>query len=312
MFESASNMSGKVDEVFLYITALSVAFLVFITAVMIYFVIKYNRKDNPKPQDIEGHFLLEMTWTGVPLVLFLSMFYFGWTNYRYMRQVPRDAMVVKVIARQWAWAFVYPNGKQTNELYLALDRPVKIELESTDVVHGFFIPAFRVKQDAVPGKKNYTWFAPTALGSYDIQCTVICGVSHTYMLSKARVLPEADFKEWYFGDAAEPPKVAEAGQGAPKVADPARGEVLARSKGCLACHTTDGAKLIGPTWKGVYGKKETLAGDGVIITVDDEYIARAIRDPQAHLVKGYPPAMPPQRTTDQEVKDLTAYIRSLQ
>ena len=163
-----------------------------------------------------------------------------------LRQVPRDAMVVKVIARQWAWAFVYPNGKQTNELYLALDRPVKIELESSDVVHGFFIPAFRVKQDAVPGKRNYTWFAPTALGSYDIQCTVICGVSHTYMLSKARVLPEADFKDWSFGDAAELPKVAEggAGQGALRVGDPARGEVLARSKGCLACHTTDGAKSI--------------------------------------------------------------------
>ena len=313
MFESASNLAGKVDEVFLYITALAVAFLVFITAVMIYFVIKYNRAKGPKAEDIEGHVWLELAWTGIPLVLFLSMFYFGWTNYRYMRSVPRDALVVKVIARQWAWAFVYPNGKQTSQLFLAIDRPVKLELESADVVHGFFIPAFRVKQDVVPGKKNYTWFSPTQLGSYDIECTVICGVSHSYMLSKANVLPEAIFKEWYFGDAAEPQKVVgSAAPGAgPAEGDPERGAALARGKGCLACHTTDGARLVGPSWKGVFGKQEAVVGSEREVSVDEGYIARSIRDPQADVVKGFPPAMPPQRATEQDVRDLTAYIRSL-
>lgn len=315
MFESASNMSGKVDEVFLYITALAVAFLVFITAVMIYFVIRYSRKNSPKGEDIHGNVWLEAVWTGIPLVLFLSMFYFGWTNYRYMRTVPRDAMVIKVIGRQWAWAFIYPNGKQTSELYLALDRPVKLELESSDVVHGFFIPAFRVKQDVVPGKRNYTWFAPTQLGSYDIECTVICGVSHTYMLSKANVLPESNFKEWYFGDAAVPAPVVEAAPGPGQVAPTGRAErgaELVRAKGCLACHTTDGAKLVGPTWKSVYGKKETVISTEREVTVDEDYISRSIRDPQADIVKGYPASMPPQRVTDQDVRDITAYIKSLQ
>ncbi len=313
MFESASNVAGKVDEVFLYITALSVAFLVFITAVMIYFVVKYSRSRNPKAEDIEGHFWLEATWTGVPLVLFLSMFYFGWTNYRYMRTVPRDAMVVKVLARQWAWAFVYPNGKQTSELTLALDRPVKLELESADVVHGFFIPAFRVKEDVVPGRKNYTWFSPTVVGSYDIECTVICGVNHTYMLSKVNVVPEALFKDWYFGDSTEPPKAAAAGPGTKvdPTGDPGRGGQLAQAKGCTACHTADGSKLVGPTWKGAYGRRETLLGRDAPVPVDDAYLVRAIRDPQADVVKGYGAVMPPQRVSDQDVRDLAAYIRAL-
>ena len=128
------------------------------------------------------------------------MFYYGWTNYRYLREVPRDAMVIKVTARQWAWSFTYPNGRQTSELYVALGRPVRLDLKSLDVLHGFYVPAFRVKADVVPGKNNYTWFQPEQLGDFDIECTVMCGVNHSYMLSKVHVIPEADFSAWYFGE----------------------------------------------------------------------------------------------------------------
>ncbi len=134
------------------------------------------------------------TWTVVPLLMFLAIFYFGWTSYDYSRRAPRDAMVVKVTGRQWIWSFQYPNGKQTDKLYAVLDRPMKLEVNSADILHGFYIPAFRLKVDAVPGRTNTTWFQPTRLGSFDIQCTVICGVNHSAMLSHVEVVRENEFQ----------------------------------------------------------------------------------------------------------------------
>jgi cytochrome c oxidase subunit 2 len=128
MFGGASSFSDKVDAVFLYISALTIAFLVFITFLMIYFVVRYRRSRGAQAHDIHGHTVLELLWTGIPLVLFLSMFYYGWTNYRYLREVPRDAMVIQVTARQWAWSFTYPNGRQTTELYVAMGRPIRLNL----------------------------------------------------------------------------------------------------------------------------------------------------------------------------------------
>ncbi len=314
-FGGASDVSGRVDAVFLYIAALTAAFLVFITALMIYFVVKYSRKRNPNPADIRSHAWLEVTWTAIPLVLFLSMFYYGWTNYHYMRSVPRDAMVVKVTGRQWAWSFSYPNGKGTSELVLAVRRPVKLEFTSPDVVHGFYIPAFRVKQDVVPGQTNWTWFTPEKEGVYDIECTVICGVSHSYMLSKVHVVPEERFKAWYFSDAVEPPaETAEAASGGPLAGDPDRGRLVYAGKACATCHTLDGARLVGPSWKGLYGSRETVVTDGKErpVTVDDTYIARSIRAPGADVVKGYPPAMVlPHSLDDQEVADVVAFLKTL-
>jgi len=325
MFSSGfSDVSGRVDTVFWYITALTVAFLVFITVLMVYFVVKYSRTRNPNATDIEGHTGLEITWTVVPLVLFLSMFYFGWREYRYMRTAPRDALVVKVLGKQWAWAFTYPNGKQTPELYLAVGRPVKLELTSPDVVHGFYIPAFRVKQDVVPGQTNWTWFTPERLGAYDIECTVICGVNHSYMLSKVHVIPEEEFKAWYFSTSDAPPPSAKAAAAAPGpsvapaggggAGDAVRGEMLFAEKACGACHTVDGARLVGPTLKGLYGSPQTvLAGETErVVTADEAYLERAIRDPRAEVVKGYPPAMAlPKPVGDQDVRDLAAYLKTL-
>lgn len=204
-YTQAATAAEKVDSIFLFVFALSVAFLIAITGVMIYFVIRYSRKRNPKPSPVGHHTLLEVTWTVVPLLLFLAIFYYGWTDFSYIRNAPRDAMVVDVTARQWSWSFKYPNGKQTTELYAVVNRPVKVDLRSVDVIHGFFIPAFRIKMDVVPGRVNSIWFQPTKLGSYDIECTVICGTGHSYMLSKVVVVTEEDFKRWYFGGEDAPP-----------------------------------------------------------------------------------------------------------
>ena len=315
-FQQASNAAEKVDAVFFLIFTLSVVFLLSITAVILYFIFKYSRRKHPKGKDIESNLGLEIVWTATPTVLFLVMFYFGWTNYSFMRSVPRDAMVLTVTARQWAWSFTYPNGKKTTELFLALNKPVKLELRSLDVIHGFFIPAFRIKEDVVPAKQNYTWFIPTRLGSFDIECTVICGLSHANMLSKAVVVPVSEFEAWYFGDedAALPgrpkPKTAAA---APSAEDPAL--AILDTNSCLVCHSVDGEVILGPSFKGLYGKKETVVGkNGKVreVLVTETYLIKAIRDPEAEIVKGFPPAMPVLPLKDADMKKIIEYIKSLQ
>ncbi len=310
----ASSAAGRVDAVFLAVLALCAAFLILITAAIIYFAIKYNRKRHPKAVDIEGNAWLETAWTVIPTALFLLIFLYGWTNYSYMREAPRDAMVINVTARQWAWSFQYPNGKKTAELYLAVDRPVKLELHSPDVIHGFFVPAFRIKQDVVPGQTNYTWFMPSQLGAFDIECTVICGVSHALMLSKVIVVPEEDFGKWYFGgDDAPAPKPEKTSAPAPAAPPNPALDVLNR-KFCFTCHSVDGSPMVGPSFKGLSGKRQAvldLEGREYEIDVDGSYLARAIQDPGVETVKGYPPAMPVNPLTEVELKLVVEYIESL-
>ena len=310
----ASNISGSVDSVFLFILVLCAIFLFFITAALIYFVVKYNRKRHPKGEDIEGNTWLEIAWTVIPTVLFLVMFVYGWTNFSYMREVPREAMVIEVTGRQWAWSFKYPNGKQTSDLYLAVDKPVKLELRSPDVIHGFFIPAFRIKQDVVPGKENYTWFVPTQLGSFDIECTVICGVSHAIMLSKAVVISVDEFEKWYFGGEEIPlawnTKPSASADGIMK--DPAMN--LLNRHLCLSCHSLDGSAMVGPSLKGLFGRRQTAMirdGKELEVVVDDAYLERSIREPAAEIAKGYPPAMPGNQLSGEELRQVLQFIKAL-
>ena len=310
----ASNISGRVDSVFLFIFVLCAIFLVLITASLIYFVVRYNKKRHPRGEDIAGNTWLEIAWTAIPTVLFLAMFLYGWTNFSYMREVPREAMVIEVTGRQWAWSFKYPNGKQTSDLYLAADRPVKLELRSLDMIHGFFIPAFRIKQDVVPGKENYTWFAPTQLGSFDIECTVICGISHAIMLSKAVVIPVEEFVKWYAGNEETPliskKKPPSSATGAMR--DPAV-NLLNRNM-CLSCHSLDGSAMVGPSFKGLYGKKRiVLTPDGkeMEAVADEAYLIKSIREPAAEIAKGYPPAMPENQLSGDELKQVLEFIKAL-
>lgn len=197
MFTSASNFTDGVDAVFLYITALSLIVLIGITVAMIYFVIRYSRKRNPVPTHVEENLTLEILWTAIPLVLFISMFYFGWVGYKDMRNIPEDAIQIKVTARMWQWSFEYPNGLKTDTLYVPKNKGVRTELISNDVNHAFFIPAFRIKKDVYANKVNDLWFKSDKVGRYDIACAEYCGLNHSAMYSAVYIMEQEDFDKWY-------------------------------------------------------------------------------------------------------------------
>ncbi|MDP2875995.1 MAG: cytochrome c oxidase subunit II, partial [Holophaga sp.] len=304
----------KSDAVFFFVLGLSLLFLVFITALMIYFVVRYSKKRHPNAAQIEGHTGLEILWTIIPLAIFLAIFYYGWTNYEYMRQAPRDSMVIKVTARQWSWSFEYPNGKQSKVLFAPISKPMKLEVRSADVVHGFFVPSFRLKIDAVPSRANTTWFEATKLGAFDIECTVICGVDHSLMLSKVIVVPEEEFKAWYFGgeNAPEPGKNLPVEKPVNATPDPA-GLAIMKANGCMACHSVTGAPMVGPTLKGLFGKQEEVLVDGKMKTVlvDEAQLRTSIQDPMREITRGYPPAMPKAPMKEADLAEVVAYIKTL-
>ena len=186
-----------VDPVFMFILGACLVLLVCITAAMLWFVIRYRRSRAPEPtSQAEGSLWLEVVWTVLPTLLVLAMFYYGWYGYLTLRDVPKGALQTTAVARMWSWSFRYPNGKTSDKLYVPVGKPVQVNLESRDVLHGFYIPAFRVKHDAVPGMKNHVWFVATKPGSYDIFCSQYCGTGHSAMISTVVAVPEAQFASW--------------------------------------------------------------------------------------------------------------------
>jgi cytochrome c oxidase subunit II len=196
MIADASNFVGIVDQAFFIIVAICVFFLVLITTLMIVFVVKYSRKKNPKATNIHGSTALEITWTLIPTLIVLVMFWLGWTGYIQMATPPKDTMVVDVYAQMWKWSFKYANGKEADSLYLPLNKPVLFNLHSKDVDHSFYIPDFKIKKDVIPNRTNQVWFKPERTGVYDIFCAEYCGVRHSYMYSKVIVMPMNDFLSW--------------------------------------------------------------------------------------------------------------------
>jgi cytochrome c oxidase subunit 2 len=304
MVHGWTNLSSSVDSVFLFIMIISVILLAGTTGVMLYFVVRYSRRRNPRPENIEGNLALEIIWTVIPLVLVMAIFWVGWKGFVYMRTVPKDAMVVKVTARMWSWGFEYGNGAQTDILKLPLGRPVKLTINSLDVLHSLFIPAFRVKEDAVPGRETYLWFQPDHEGTYDLFCTEYCGMGHSSMITKVEVVPAAAFDSWY----REGGKTAAALAKRPPTAP--SGSRLVQEKGCLGCHSIDGSPKIGPTFRGLFGKKETVIRAG---KETEAFIHHKLLAPEEARIKGFPPIMPSQKglLTDVEIGAIIEYLKTL-
>ena len=295
----ASSYSGLVDQAFWFILGASVIMLLGITLTMIYFMVKYRRSRNPNPAQIEGSKRLELLWTILPTILVMVMFYYGWAGFKVMRNTPDGAYEIIVNARMWSWSFEYPNGVQSSELYVPTGQPISLKLRSADVIHSFFVPEFRLKEDCMPGRENHAWFSTTRDGDFTIFCAEYCGELHSQMLSKVVSLPQTEFNDWL---------VANTGNISP--------QRMMEIKGCAACHTDDGTKLIGPSYKGMFGRKELVkTGDEMReIVVDEEYIRRSILDPLADVVDGYPPVMPPMegQITDEEIQVLIEYFKTLE
>jgi cytochrome c oxidase subunit 2 len=298
LIPQASNSANTVDTAFSYILVIEVVLLVLVTSAMVLFVIKYNRRKKGTSSNIEGNMLLEITWTVIPTLIVLVMFYIGWKSFEVIRRVPAAEMTINVTARQWSWRFSYENGKQSDTLNVPVGKPIKMLLTSRDVIHSFYIPAFRIKEDCVPKMQTYLWFTAKEVGSYDIFCTEYCGLGHSGMLSTVKVMPEEEFEAWYAG--------APAGA---KVS----GRRVLEDKGCLGCHTIDGTKKIGPTFKGLYGStvEVTTGGKERKITADEDYLRRSVKDPGADIVKGYPPIMPKLDVTAEEVEEIIEYVKGL-
>ncbi len=289
-----------------------IAFLfALIMVFMLYSVVVFRRKkgDTSDGAFIHGNTPLEIVWTIVPLVIVLYFGYLGVVTLSDITSPGRDELVVEVSSRQWSWSFHYPeygeNGIDSTDLNLPRGRTVLLKLSSSDVIHDFWVPEFRVKQDAVPGMIKDLRVSPTEIGTYKIRCAELCGLDHSTMYADVNVMSSDDFKGWVTHELDEIAK-AEAG---PAIE---RGKRVAELMGCQDCHSLDGSEGKGPTWLGIYGKEEILS-DGSAVMVDDEYLLRSILEPGVQIVEGYGDTMPPRfgdELSEEQIADLIEYIES--
>jgi len=279
----ASNYVSTFNTAFYFIVGISLSLLILLTFSMLYFVFRYNRKKNKTATQIEGNTLLEILWTVIPILLSLVMFYFGWAGWKPMNKPPKDAINITSVARMWSFSFQYENGKQSPDLVVPVNTPIKINLVSLDVIHSLFIPAFRIKSDMVPGREKMMWFLPQREGEYDLYCAEYCGLQHSYMNATVRVLSKENYITWY-ADTSAVTIVAEGS------APGSEGLAILKAQGCNACHSNDGSKILGPSYLNLFGEQQIVIRDGkeVPVTVDEEYIRKAIFDPNSEIVKGYP------------------------
>ena len=289
-----------VDPVFMFILGSCLVLLIGIAVAMVYFVIRYHRSRAPEPtSQVEGNLWLEIVWTAFPTLLVLAMFYYGWYGYLSLRNVPPGALQVTAVARMWSWSFQYQNGKTSSKMYVPVGKPVQVALESRDVIHGFYLPAFRVKRDVVPGMKNYAWFVAPKPGSYDLFCSQYCGTGHSAMIATVEAVPEAQFAAWL--------KEGKGGGAHPALA-------LLEQHGCLGCHSLDGTKKVGPSFQGIWGRQVevTTGGKKRTLVSDEAYLRRSIMEPAADIVEGYPAVMPPFAAvlTEEEVRLIIDFFRT--
>lgn len=306
---NASNFVSGVDRAFLIILGVCFFFLIGLTFTMIYFIFRYNKKRHPQATQIKGSNTLEIIWTVIPTILVLVMFYFGWAGWKPMKNPPADAFEIDVVARMWNFTFEYENGRKTDTLFVPMDKAVKLNMNSLDVIHSLYIPAFRVKEDVVPGREKFIWFIAQREGIYDLFCTEYCGLNHSYMLNAVKAMPQTEFDKWYTDTTAQKMVAS--------VDSPtANGKRIMTNIGCFACHTVDGNKLVGPSLKGIYGHevKVKTGGETHTVTVDDEYLKRAILEPNADIVEGYSKGLMQSyqgQLSETDIAQIIEYIKTL-
>jgi cytochrome c oxidase subunit II len=300
--ESASTFSGKVDALYFYLSGVTVFFTLLISAVLIFFVIRYRRRTPYEiPRPVAGSHKLETLWTIIPFIIAMTMFGWGAQIYFEQYQPPTNAIEVYVVGKQWMWKLQHATGqREINELHVPVGRKIKLIMTSEDVIHDFFVPAFRTKMDVVPGRYTTLWFEATKAGRYHLFCAEYCGMNHSGMTGSVIVMEPRDFDNWLSGNI---------GTMSPASA----GQQLYQTLGCASCHGASGEGGRGPALAGAFGRNSPLQNGGTA-RVDEAYIRESILNPQAKIVAGFGPIMPTfqGQVSEDQLVQLIAYIKSLQ
>jgi cytochrome c oxidase subunit II len=297
--EQASTSAASVDALFFFLCAVTGIMAVLIAGLLMYFAFKYRRRaEDERTTRILGNHRLEWFWTITPLFVFLIMYLWGARVYTSMTQPPADAPEVFVIGKQWMWKIQHPDGqREINELHIPVDRPIKLTLTSEDVIHDFFVPAFRTKIDVIPGRYVHTWFQPTKAGRYHLFCSQYCGTSHSNMVGTVVVMDRDDYREW----------LDEHAEGSMAL----QGRKLFLKLQCITCHSAN-SQARAPVLEDLYGRTVNLR-NGRTVVADDGYLRESILYPEAKVVQGWESIMPTFKgqANEEELIQLLAYIKSL-
>jgi cytochrome c oxidase subunit 2 len=299
--EVASSMAGRVDALYFFLIAVSLFFFVLIAALVTVFAIRYRRRsEDERPKEIHGSLGLELLWTIIPFALSMVMFGWGAILYFDMFTPPADGLNIYVVGKQWMWKIQHPEGnREINELHVPIGTPVKLVMTSEDVIHSFYVPAFRMKMDVLPGRYSTAWFEATKAGEYHLFCAEYCGTEHSQMIGKVYAMEPTDYQAWLEGDSAATQSMAQAG------------EQLYNQLGCATCHT-DESNARGPSLHGLFGSSvELMTGEG--LEADNDYIRESILDPADKIVAGFAPIMPTYKgqVGEEDLLKLISYLRSL-
>lgn len=299
--ESASTVSGKVDALYFYLSGITAFFTLLISGVLLFFVIKYRRRSPFEiPRPVAGSHKLETLWSVIPFIISMSMFAWGAQIFFENSRQPKNANEIYVVGKQWMWKIQHSTGqREINELHVPVGRKIKLIMTAEDTIHDFFIPAFRIKADVLPGKYTTMWFEATKAGTYHLFCAEYCGMNHSGMIGKVVVMQPAEFDNWLSGNA---------GQQSPAVA----GQQLYQSLGCVTCHGATGEGGRGPALVGLFGRRVLLT-NGQSLTADEGYVRESIENPQAKIVTGFGPIMPTfqGQVTPEQLIQLMSFIKSL-
>mgnify|MGYP001597870304 CR=1 FL=1 len=299
-----STVAADTDALFTFIHAVSLIFLIGIVAAMVWFVYRYRRRSEHDVTPVITHNnALEVTWSVIPFILVMIVFAWGFRGYLDLRTPPADAYEVRAIGKKWLWEFHYENGYvSVGELHVPAGRPVKLVMNSVDVIHSFYVPDYRIKRDVLPGRYSSVWFEAPEAGESIVFCTEYCGTAHSDMMAKVVVKEPQEFQDWLSTAAAADANVPPVELG---------GQLVQRNA-CLTCHSQDGSELQGPTFKGIFGREQRME-DGTVVTVDENYIRNSILRPQSQIVEGYLPVMPPYEGTlnDTQIDAIIEYLKTV-
>lgn len=312
MPKAVNSVADDSDRMYYAVYALSVFFTIAIFGAVIFFCIKYRHRPGHKAQPSASHNdALEITWTVIPTIITVFLFYYGWRTYVRVVTPPQKALEIRLEAFKWGWDFTHFNGVKDRDLHVPIDTPIRIVMTSRDVLHAFYAPVMRVKQDIIPRRYTYVWFHPTKPGTYRLTCAEYCGTDHSQMGVDTKtgrravvVVHTPGQYEKYLND-----MKALSESGPPEEI----GERVYNMKGCASCHSIDGTTKIGPTFKGTFGTKQKMA-DGSSVTVDDNYIRQSLMAPNAKIRAGFPPGTMPSfegTLSQKEIEGVIAFIKTL-